>query len=231
MVAGAALMLGVATAHATFIVDDFETSGIALLRTTVGTSTQQENVGGVGNWRYASLVMSTAGTDTRLNIDQGIEAGRFEARGSSATGYTNVYYGANMPTGPFALNANLGESGVNDRFQIDWWASDISTTASLGVVDGDGTVGTWSGPTPAGLSDKLYTQNIAFSAFSITAPGFGAGINWADIDGITFLLNLPNNGDYLVNRIITTGTVPEPSSLALLGLFGLAGGLMRRRRS
>ena len=127
-------------------------------------------------------------------------------------------------------------SGLTDytaTLSIELLASgDYLVTSSLagggltaaGTEATDTILATGAGGTEAGLDTNVFD----LLAFSVSSDAFGT-INAADADGDGILD--ADNGITFTSLLVTSelAAIPEPSSLALLGLLGCAG-LVRRRR-
>lgn len=114
-------------------------------------------------------------------------------------------------------NVDVTEGGVNDAFSISVLfmdgSFDFSLTLNDGVNSGSSTI--------AANSSGLYLINLNDAGFS--------GVDLTSIDSINFeATNTQRASDVAIDRIAFT-VIPEPGSLALLGLGGLL--IARRRRS
>jgi len=134
----------------------------------------------------------------------------YEAR-CSTVGYSDIYLywdQARSSTGPVTFELIMSVDGGSN------WSTVLASYTVL-QSGGGGAPGTWSSTT----SNPLYTQNVSVAAadnqaevifrFRALVAGAATGSNRID------------------NVIISSGAIPAPGAIALLGLAGLAG---RRRR-
>ncbi len=125
-----------------------------------------------------------------------------------------------------SLNADLAAQGPSSAFRFVFSTADLAGTLSIQASsDGQGT-STWTGSTPGGLFNTNLDFDVPLSGSGwVAAPG--GGVNWADVDKLTISLTGVANGDYVIRQIVV---VPEPATLSLVVLGGLASILKRRRR-
>ena len=132
-----------------------------------------------------------------------------------SAGELEIIYGIGVP----ALNADLTDGGTSTGFLIRVLSSDKPVDYTINMTSSDhGPITEISGTFPS---------NVDSPGVDVFIP-FGLD-NYTDIDSIIFTLTPTNNvlGADITLSNFRTG-VPEPSSLALLGLGALA--MMRRRR-
>ena len=84
-----------------------------------------------------------------------------------------------------------------------------------------------TGTVATGRIEASVTGGSTVLSFPFDAPGF-AGVDFFDVDGVTLVIDTAIIGSDFQVGAITREVIPEPTSLAVLGLGGL--GLLRRRR-
>ncbi|MEI7836810.1 MAG: PEP-CTERM sorting domain-containing protein, partial [Planctomycetota bacterium] len=125
-----------------------------------------------------------------------------------------------------SLNADLAAQGPSSAFRFVFSTADLAGTLSIQASsDGQGT-STWTGSTPGGLFNTNLDFDVPLSGSGWVAAS-GGGVNWGDVDKLTISLTGVANGDYVIRQIVV---VPEPATLSLIVLGGLASLLKRRRR-
>jgi hypothetical protein len=125
---------------------------------------------------------------------------------------------------------DLSDAGASDRFRFNIVSAQSQDGVALEVSvtirgQGDG-IATAAGFAPDSLTPSSY--DLMFSQFQYANGGtFESVIQSAR--SITFIFN-PNsvpNADFMIDSIVT---VPEPSTVALLGMAGVAGVVYRLRK-
>ena len=77
------------------------------------------------------------------------------------------------------------------------------------------------------MNNVPFSLEVAFDDPGITKD---ANFSFAEAVSVSLILEAPQGGDYRISAFYTTGQIPEPITIALVGL-GLAGlGAARRRR-
>ena len=154
---------------------------------------------------------------------------------SSTGGHFHLLYGAStIDAAASALNL---DATAADAFTSRFIFTDLSGSIKISFLmnAGEGSAESiWSasfnvdGAIGAGGPASPLDYNVLFSSFELDS-GTGA-FDLSDIDGITYEVDADLvSRDWQIDSLsMTTITVPEPSSTALLGLGGLA--LMLRRR-
>jgi hypothetical protein len=127
--------------------------------------------------------------------------------------------------------------GISDAdFQTMWDKIDVQIPAlfqSTGIGDAEFDAfltvesSAGSGTVATGRIEASVTGGSTVLSFPFDAPGF-SNVDFFDVDGVTLVIETAIIGSDFQVGPITREVIPEPTSLALLGLSGL--GLLRRRR-
>ena len=137
---------------------------------------------------------------------------------------SNPYAGTGGLTFVYMLHNNASSINVNARFTVRDWTG-FSTDASFQIPA--------SGVQPTNI-DRITADVVGFSylnppiGFGPIAPGANSALMVVQTNATTCVPAIANVIDGAVATVNTYGPAPEPSTLALLGLAGLA--LARRRR-
>lgn len=132
-------------------------------------------------------------------------------------------------TDPVGLNGADLVDGTNNTFRLDFDFLDAGGAATTQVE-----IALASKVGSANFVGQIVPSATGFSFFAPFASFVPSGpFSFSSVDNIAVILNGPahENVDFRLTRILTT--VPEPSTLALVGLGGvvLAGSALRRRKS
>jgi hypothetical protein len=170
-----------------------------------------------GTIRYTKLTVdsSTLGDDARLRVVTGSGV-MTVSNGVGVDGSTDLGYGfAANSTVPMsnALNFNMTSAPI---VRVRFLSNDLPNAASVTLYKGNNTTEVRSLSIPA-LSGAT---NYDFD-FSSVAATLG------DVDAMKFSFNTSSDGDFALQNI---STVPEPASMAVMGL-GIAAMLRKRRAS
>ena len=197
-------------------------------------TTTAEAIGGV---RETRVHVTSGSGDNSANTD--VNPGNFTWDLASSTGgHFHLLYGSSVIDGTAsALNLDAtGTDAFTSRFVFTDLSGSIKISLLMNAGEGAdesiwsasfnvaGAIGAGGPGDPAAPLD----YNVLFSSFGLDS-GTGA-FDLSDIDGITYEVDADLvSRDWQIDSLsMTTITVPEPSSTALLGLGGLA--LMLRRR-
>lgn len=177
-----------------------------------------------GGGRYMAATVAQSGKFAFSAIQSGAY---FTLVDAAMPLYTNLSYGfANGFGQDLSLNL-LSESA----FKLDFLYVSAPMSLYVGVITAHG------GGAPSSLAEYAVsispsfgqTVTVPFSALVNSAVNLSA-VDWADIDGITFIMSGPGASGFALDTF-STQAVPEPETITLM-LAGLAlvGHLARRRR-
>ncbi len=125
--------------------------------------------------------------------------------------------------GGLALDLNNGT-----KFLIDTWFDPVglnkNTVLSIAMDDGAQTATVAKIWTVYQVINFQVTEDFLFSSFLAQKPS----IDLSSIDSITLYMETDQAGDYALLTGFSTDAIPEPASMALFALGGLA--MMRRKR-
>ena len=209
---------------ADIVIDDFSTAGVSSLEVTdvvrtasqITTSTDQSILGDEREEVLDLVIATTTGTadytvntsDNLFVISQGVDIGL-----TGSLTYNNI------------ANFDLTDGGVNDQLTLD-----VRSDFPLALVD-ELTVSATSG-TDSFSVDVTIPPNTGSGIVNIAFADFDS-VDFTDIDELQLNFDFTEaNGlgrDVDLSFFAATSSVPEPSSLTVLGLIsGVC--LLRRRR-
>lgn len=226
LLAGVASVLSLGTVSAqTVVIDTFSNTQPNVLRTTPGSTTAplQVDASAVGGNR---LVTNTYVSGTG-NFDLIFNGSVMQSTADAGViGNYLLQYGSQAQ---LDLNANATNAFQFERFFLDLSAGfTVTLTSGNGAVTASYTSGATEIP-GGGAPSQLIT--VPFSAFTN-----GGLLDLTDIDAISFAFtgNQPATQFQLDNIQFVNVSVPEPATVALMGISGVAtGGVvwMRRRKT
>jgi len=159
-----------------------------------------------------------------------------------------------LTTGAGGLDEDITDGGVSDRFIFDVISADQDFNFSIGLYDTDGSSVVFDlpanlGPHSSAIEFSLFNAAFIGGPASLCATGgpivglinsvsctagTTAGIDFTHIRAMELILNTSGLAGQTVSLDMTIGgikTVPEPSSVALIGLGLIASGFAGKRKS
>jgi hypothetical protein len=213
------------------VIDNFSSGSIAItIPTDPDPSTDTDLAAGIiGGERELVLdQMSSTGLASAF-LNQGFQVAgvvSLENGSGSSSVATLTYDGvgsAGLDDGVGGLGYDLTGMGMNTALFLGLISNDNGVGFQFTLTDADGTVST---VTQTFLSNNVGPQSFLFSSFA-------AALDFTAIRIIQLAVTMPTDGDVSFNLLDARSSVPEPTSLMLLGfgVFSLVtGGFVRRNR-
>lgn len=168
----------------------------------------------IGGARYLEVFGNFGAVSVSLNYDVAVGQCAY----SSDSGYDGSFrltYGYVT-----ALNADLSESGQNDRFRFAFTAINAGTGGSNDTFEIQVTSGAG-----ADVATSVIDWPAETGFFDMAFTSFSGTVDWTDIDKIDITVDGQTAADVMIDSI---GVVPEPATASMLGLAGLIVYLARR---
>jgi hypothetical protein len=224
-IAFTALTVGSAQA---LVIDDFSVTQLLSDPGTTSSSVAGATTSIIGGEREASVLRVTGGDPATLAFNSSSSGTMSIANGTGGTSMSTVVWDG---VGSAGLGGeDLTVSGAQDAFDLRVIANDFAADVTVTVLDTFGNIAALTQASTGGIPGPASIPFLFEYANFVLL--FGASIDFTSIDavGLDVDANL-NATDIELDFFGTTTTVvPEPATLAILGL-GLAGiGFARRRR-
>lgn len=227
-VAAAAVVvsLGLPASASIITIDDFE-NGYANLAVddnvdyTHHAFVSQAPVAGViGGQRNLTLDYVSGPNYSRVFVDRADSGAFVLAEDPDTRAVATLAYGAGGD-----LNADFAALGTGSAIRLVFSTADLAGEVSIQAYSaGPSRMSTWTGSTPGGLFNADQNFDVSLSDPNWFANS-GGGVDWHNVDRISITLTGAANGDYVLRHIVI---VPEPATLSLLALGGVA--VLRRKR-
>jgi hypothetical protein len=212
---------------AAVIIDDFSTAQSAQAANSGSINDGIFSISSLGGARNISLTVDTENQPNESSV--AVSNGNLDfsnAIGMSST-MTVIWDGGTDNT----LSANgftpvdLSDGGANSYIRLST-SGDFALNSILTLWSGDGNLATWNFVLPSSVG--LTNVDLIFGAQSSTIGTFDITAVTAAQLVVTGITNADRSIDFIAAD--TTSEVPEPASLALVGLGTLALGCITRRR-
>jgi hypothetical protein len=165
------------------------------------------NLGLTGTLEVSGGYFSVSGApDMELKI--GLD---YDGAGDETDGFVPFEVGPGI--GPVDLTQDSGNS-----FQIAFQSNDLALHMAAFVFSAGGGESRYDATIAAGQN---FIETASYADFIGTA-------NFAAADRVAFIFDTAKGGDFALNQISTAQSVPEPASVAILGLGAIS--LLRRKR-
>lgn len=222
-----ALLSMVGASSAAVIIDDFST---AQARQAANSGTVDDglfSVSALGGARNISLVIDTENQPNESSFAVANGTLDFSNAIGMASTLTVIWDGGTdstlTPNG-FAP-VDLTEGGANSYIRLAT-SGDFALNSVLTLWSGDGNLATWNFVLPSSVG--LSNVDLVFGAASSTIGAFDISAVTAARLVVAGITNADRSIDFITAD--TTGEVPEPTSIALVGFGTLALGWISRRR-
>ncbi|TVQ51061.1 MAG: hypothetical protein EA377_13360 [Phycisphaerales bacterium] len=173
-----------------------------------------------GGTRTTEITLTNAGIpqadDIRISVF--MTPGIFDYRSTSeASGFLSLTYDAGGAGLGIDLSNQIG-------LDIDFLSFDLGNGIPMPV-----TATVSDGMNSASLEISLTSAGAQVITFDFMDFSNIGSVDLSAIQSISFDFDAGNAADFRIDQIVTTGVIPAPGALALLGIAGLLG--MRRRRA